>query len=397
MSFTGERYIPGEGGCQIAYEHLHRYFFALRWAEGCEILDLACGNGYGAALLARRARHVCALDIDGETIAVARKNWCNPNLTFMQGDATRLPFRSGTIDLVVAMEALEHIKDQTQLLQELARVCSTNGVALISTPNKAEYSDARKYDNPFHIRELYLDEFVNLLKQHFQCVEIAGQQIRAGSLISCNPTEFSCEIFEEAACGEESTSAEPMYYLAVCSRDKLRKEVPSRSAYLDSTDGLILEAKREIGRLNKEILALGEWGKSLERVIGERDQAIRDLQSKMKQELDSRDKAIWDLQNRLAQEVDLRDRAIQDLQNELVEKVDSRDQAIRDLQKELHAEIAGRDQRINDLLNLLHEKEREFDDRGKWALSLQAEVERLTQIHQAFLYRILSRLGLLPK
>jgi hypothetical protein len=26
MSFTGERYIPGEGGCQIAYEHLHRYF-----------------------------------------------------------------------------------------------------------------------------------------------------------------------------------------------------------------------------------------------------------------------------------------------------------------------------------------------------------------------------------
>jgi len=117
----------------------------------------------------------------------------------MQGDATRLPFRSGTIDLVVAMEALEHIKDQTQLLQELARVCSANGVVLISTPNKAEYSDARKYANPFHVRELYFDEFVYLLKQHFPCVEITGQQIRAGSLISCNQSEASCEVFEEPA------------------------------------------------------------------------------------------------------------------------------------------------------------------------------------------------------
>jgi len=80
-----------------------------------------------------------------------------------------------------------------------------------------------------------------------------------------------------------------------------------------------------------------------------------------------------------------------------VQEVDLRDTAIRNLQEEMRAEVAGRDQRIIDLLNLLNEKEREFDDRGKWALSLQAEVERLTRIHQAFLYRILSRLGLLPK
>ena len=152
MSFTGEPYIPGEGGCQIAYEHLHRYFFALRWVGNGEVLDLACGDGYGAALLARRARHVWALDIDGDTIASASKNWRSHNLSFMQGDATRLPFRNGSIDLVVAMETPEHIKDQTRLLQEMARVCSVNGMVLISTPNKAEYSDARKYTNPFHIR-----------------------------------------------------------------------------------------------------------------------------------------------------------------------------------------------------------------------------------------------------
>jgi chromosome segregation ATPase len=247
------------------------------------------------------------------------------------------------------------------------------------------------------MRELYLDEFVCLLRQHFPCVEMTGQKIRAGSLISGNPPEFSHEIFEEAVCGEESNSTEPMYYLAVCSRDKLRKQVPSRSAYLDSTDGLILETKHEIGKLNKEILTLGDWAKSLECIIGERDQALRDLQKKMQNEVNQRDQGIRDLQKEMQEEVAGRDQRIIELQGRLAKEVDLRDQAIRNLQEEMKTRIADRDQRIMDLLNLLHEKEREFDDRGKWALSLQAEVERLTRIHQAFLYRILSRLGILPK
>jgi SAM-dependent methyltransferase len=365
MSFTGERYIPGEGGCQIAYEHLHRYFFALRWAENSEVLDLACGNGYGSALLARRARHVWGLDIDDDTIKGASKGWRNSNLTFIQGNATQLPFRSGSMDVIVAMEALEHIKDQTQLLREIARVCGSNGVLLISTPNKAEYSDARNYANPFHVRELYLDEFRHLLQQHFPCVEIAGQQILAGSLITGNRVESSNEIFEEPVQGREDVAGKPMYYLAVCSSGKLPKPVPAHSAYLDASDGLIREIReesaQEIDKLNEEIRTLGQWAKNLEGVVEERDQTLRDMQEEMKSQ------------------------------------VNLRDQAIRNLQQEMLLEIAERDQRISRLVDLLHQKEKEFDDRGKWALSLQAEVERLARIRKVLLYRILSRLGLLPK
>ena len=83
MSFTGERYMPGEGGAQIAYEHMHRYIFALRWAEGKQVLDLACGNGYGAALLARQARHVWAIDLDEETLVSAGRDWYRENITFI--------------------------------------------------------------------------------------------------------------------------------------------------------------------------------------------------------------------------------------------------------------------------------------------------------------------------
>jgi SAM-dependent methyltransferase len=397
MNFTGERFIPGEGGCQIAYEHLHRYFFALRWAESARVLDLACGNGYGAALLARRARHVWALDIDGETIAGARKSWQSRNMTFLRGDATQLPLPDGSIDLVVAMEVLEHLDEQSLLLQEIARVCSGRGVALISTPNKAEYSDARNYRNPFHKKELYLEEFVQILQQHFACVEIAGQQIRAGSLISYNASDRLDEVFEEPASSKDKVKVEPMYYLAVCSPSELQTRIPSHSAFLDSADGLILEAK-------EDVFKLGEWGRSLETVVGEKDRTIREIQRQMAEEVEARDRQICELQNNLVREVDLRDLAIRELQARMDQERDQRDQTIRSLQEELHSEISDRDHRITDLLNLLHFNEKEFDARGKWGLSLEAEVEslrveveRLSGIRRAYLYRILSQIGLLPK
>jgi predicted RNase H-like nuclease (RuvC/YqgF family) len=234
-------------------------------------------------------------------------------------------------------------------------------VLLISTPNRAEYSDARNYVNPFHVRELYLDDFRRLLQEHFPCVEIAGQQILAGSLITGHCVDASCEIFKEPVQGVEDADAKPMYYLAVCSRGKLQKPIPAHSAYLDASNGLIREIRQEVGRLNQEIRMLGQWAKSLEGIVEERDRTLRDMQTEMNNQ------------------------------------VDLRDQAIRALQQEMQVEIAERDLRISGLMELLHEKEKEFDDRGKWALSLQAEVERLSKIRRVILYRILSRLALLPK
>ena len=74
MEFTGERFIPGEGGAAIAYEHLHRYLFALNWAEGARVVDVASGEGYGAALLAGTARLVCGIELDPLALASARRS-----------------------------------------------------------------------------------------------------------------------------------------------------------------------------------------------------------------------------------------------------------------------------------------------------------------------------------
>jgi SAM-dependent methyltransferase len=390
MNFTGERYIPGEGGCQISYEHLHRYFFALRWAESARVLDLACGNGYGSALMARRADYVWALDIDEEAIMDAGKKWASPNVAFLRGDARQLPLLSGSIDLVVAMEVLEHLDDPAGLIREIARVSCEKGVVLISTPNKAEYSDARNYRNPFHKKELCLEEFVHLLRQYFPFVEITGQRIRAGSLITHNASDCSGEVFEEPVDIREKSTADPMYYLAVCSKSMLSAPVPPYSVFLDSTDGLILEAKEEIARL-------GEWGKSLEAIVRERDRSIRELHARIDEEVRSRDQSIRALQDELLQKVESRDQTIRGLQDDLAREVDLRDKTIQSIQNELKTELGDRDRRIIDILNLLHLKEKEYDERGVWALSLQAEVENLSRVRRAFFYRILSRIGLLPK
>ena len=47
-----ERFVPGIEG-QIWYEHWHRYHFAAPFAAGRTVVDAACGEGYGSALLAR--------------------------------------------------------------------------------------------------------------------------------------------------------------------------------------------------------------------------------------------------------------------------------------------------------------------------------------------------------
>jgi len=52
-----------------------------------------------------------------------------------------LPFADGAFDLVVSFETIEHIRPQREFLAEVRRVLAPEGMLLISSPNKAEYTD----------------------------------------------------------------------------------------------------------------------------------------------------------------------------------------------------------------------------------------------------------------
>src|SRR5947208_17134898 len=91
-SFTGERFLPECSG-EIAYEHWHRYAFARSLVAGKSVLDVASGEGYGAALLSAVAARVHGVDIDAATVERASLNYAGlAHLSFVRASVTALPF-----------------------------------------------------------------------------------------------------------------------------------------------------------------------------------------------------------------------------------------------------------------------------------------------------------------
>ena len=183
MECTGERYLP-EFDRDWTLEHLHRYLLACELAAGKTVLDIACGDGYGSAMLARYAAQVTGVDIDTPTVERARGKYVADNLRFLQGSATDMPLEDDSVDLVVSFETIEHLTEQDRMLCEIRRVLRPEGFLLISSPDKYEYSDVPGYHNEFHLKELYCQEFEELLQKHFSRHALLGQRVVFGSLIA---------------------------------------------------------------------------------------------------------------------------------------------------------------------------------------------------------------------
>ena len=90
LEFTGERFVPEIEG-DDALEHLHRYLIARELAGDKVVLDIACGEGYGSAMLAGVGSRVIGVDISEEAVAHARRKYTNENLEFCEGRADAIP------------------------------------------------------------------------------------------------------------------------------------------------------------------------------------------------------------------------------------------------------------------------------------------------------------------
>ncbi len=183
LPWTGERLVAACGR-QMIYEHVHRYAIGTRLAAGKRVLDVACGEGYGANLLARTASTVVGIDLDEATIEHANRKYRRQNLQFLVGSCEELPFESRSIDLVVSFETIEHVQEQEQFLNEIKRVLIASGLLIISSPNKKEYSDVNGAKNPFHRSELYHRDFAKLLRSKFKECLIGKQRPVVGSWIA---------------------------------------------------------------------------------------------------------------------------------------------------------------------------------------------------------------------
>lgn len=250
LPFTGERFTP-ECVREIWYEHWHRYAFARRFAVGRRVLDAACGEGYGSALLAGVAREVVGVDVDAASIEHASARYAvQTNLEFRRADATRLPFADASFDLVVSFETLEHLAEQERLLGEFSRVLAPGGVLVLSSPDKRTYSDLSGFRNEFHVRELYRDELLALLEPHFTTLRLFGQKLVFESAIwSLDAATPTCEAFTadgDSGALQTGLAHDPLYFIAVCSNAPLPDDLPALSLFGDREESVYAHYNHEI-------------------------------------------------------------------------------------------------------------------------------------------------------
>ncbi|UNK48881.1 glycosyltransferase [Lysobacter sp. S4-A87] len=287
MDFSGERFIPTELG-ELSLEHWHRYAWCRNAMKGLRVLDVACGEGYGSALLASVAESVVGADISEEAVAHARAHYPLDNVEFVQASATALPFADAQFDAVVSFETLEHLSEQEEMLTQIRRVLKPGGFFIVSSPNKEVYSDRRGFKNEFHVKELYADELSALLGRHFGAVQYFGQRMESASvLLPVSGHRSSYEAWSGSESGVENTTSEVkdiMYFLAVCcATPDLMPEMP---ASLFSDARVDLYARHEdISRwalsLDAELKELGSRYRSLEAEFEERTQWALSLDAEL--------------------------------------------------------------------------------------------------------------------
>lgn len=216
-TWTGERletFILDE----IAIDHLHRYAIASIICKNLEVLDIASGEGYGSMLLSKEASNVIGVDISKETVENARNKYKRSNLVFKEGSASKIPIATRSIDVAVSFETLEHHDKHQEMIDEIKRVLKPNGVLLMSSPDKKYYSDVRSLYNVFHVKELYYEEFKNLIKGSFTNADFLSQKHVSGSLILNEKT--SAEFYEYSG-NYDSTQVRqgfsPLFNLCVAS------------------------------------------------------------------------------------------------------------------------------------------------------------------------------------
>jgi len=243
MEFDGERFIPELEG-EIKYEHLHRYAIAMEFAAGKSVLDIASGEGYGAALLAKEARSVVGVDINSEAVEHARTKYRRSNLSFCIGSCAAIPLADDTIDLVSSFETIEHHNQHDKMMEEIKRILRPDGVLILSSPNRLTYSDETKYNNPYHVKELYFDELHELLGRYFHHRYLYGQRLAAGSFVfplaDIGANCYQAYTGNAARIKRETCRlASPTYFLGICSDKALAEQPAMNSIYLDREDDLL--------------------------------------------------------------------------------------------------------------------------------------------------------------
>jgi SAM-dependent methyltransferase len=173
LELTGERTLPDVPAENYWFRrHLAVYEWIAARVSGLRVLDMACGEGYGSAVLARTAAAVVGVDANPDAHEHARLRYRAPNLRFERQLVERY---AEPADAIVFLQTIEHLREPEAVLRHMRSLAGA-GVVFVSTPNVLTLAPkgAPRSDNPWHVHEYRVGEFERLCRGCFASVEMHG-------------------------------------------------------------------------------------------------------------------------------------------------------------------------------------------------------------------------------
>ncbi len=174
LALTGERTLPDVPAENYWFRrHLVVYEWIAERVRGLRVIDMACGEGYGSAMLARRAAGVVGVDANPDAHEHARLRYGDPNLRFERALVESFAEQA---DAVVFLQTVEHLGDPGAVLDHFHGLLGDRGTLFVSTPNVRTLAPkgASRSDNPWHVHEYRRAEFERLCREHFSQVQLFG-------------------------------------------------------------------------------------------------------------------------------------------------------------------------------------------------------------------------------
>jgi 2-polyprenyl-3-methyl-5-hydroxy-6-metoxy-1,4-benzoquinol methylase len=171
-AYTGERLAAED--VRFAPDmarHLAAYHLVAPFIGGKRVLEAGCGEGYGAALMARHAAQVVGVDYNVPALELARARHRLPNLEYRTANLLDLAKEQpGEFDVVTNFQVLEHLADPRPFLGAAAACVKPGGLLILTTPNRL----ASVSENPYHMHEYVAPELQALLARFFAHVDVHG-------------------------------------------------------------------------------------------------------------------------------------------------------------------------------------------------------------------------------
>lgn len=177
---TSERITPGRQASLRQHVLYLRHLFAYEYAKSqispqARVIEVGCGEGYGAELLSHHVGRMVGLDVDECVVRRATTRYASQNCSFRAYDGARIPFSDGSFEAALSFQVIEHVEDDSHYVAEIKRVLVSSGVLYLTTPNRLlRFAAGKKPWNQYHRREYAAPDLEAVLRPVFAEVQIRG-------------------------------------------------------------------------------------------------------------------------------------------------------------------------------------------------------------------------------